>query len=118
MGLFANRRRGRGGLDDLGTKKDGRKLLTAEVMQKVPESVVQERMTKGKEVRGIKGKKKVRGWSIEEMEDKVDSLVEMDTGEMLKWRALSQEGIDRSMLEEFGGKMEVEVLNRYKIDKK
>ena len=52
--------------------------LQLDVMQKVPELVVHERMTKGKEVRGTKGKKKVKGWSVEEKKDKVNSLVEID----------------------------------------
>ena len=44
-----------------------------EVMQKVPGLVVHERMTKCKEVRGTQGKKKVKGWSTEEMKDQVNS---------------------------------------------
>ena len=37
-------------------------------MQKVPELVVQERTSQGKGVKGLKVKKKVPGWSIEEKE--------------------------------------------------
>ena len=46
-------------------------------------------MTKGEEVKCTKEKKKVKGWSIEEMKEKVNSLVEIDTEEMKKWRGLS-----------------------------
>ena len=63
-----------------------------EVMQKVPEFVVHERMTKGEEVKCTEEKKKVEGWSVEEVSaDMVFSLVEIDTEEMIKWRGLSQD---------------------------
>ena len=65
----------------------------AEVMRKVPEYVVFERMSQGEEVRCTKGKEKVKGSSIEEMRDKANSLVEEDTEEMKKWRGRSQEGV-------------------------
>ena len=54
-----------------------------EVMQNVPEFVVHERMTKGEEVKCTEEKKKVEGWSVEEMS--------ADTEEMIKWRGLSQD---------------------------
>ena len=57
----------------------------------------------------------MKGWSIEEVKDKVNSHVEIDTEKMIKWRSF-ESGRDRSMLEEFGGKMEAEVLDKYKID--
>ena len=41
-----------------------------EVTQKVPEPVVHERMSQGKGVKGLKQKKKLPGWSIEEMREK------------------------------------------------
>ena len=44
--------------------------LKLEVMQKVPELVVQERMSQGKGMKGLKEKKKVQGWSIEETKEK------------------------------------------------
>ena len=47
-------------------RMEGSSLLL-EVMQKVPELVVHDRMSQGKRVKGRKGKKKVPGWSIEEM---------------------------------------------------
>ena len=48
--------------------------LQAEVMQKVLELVVHERMSQGERVRGTKEKKKVKGCSAEEMKDKANSL--------------------------------------------
>ena len=65
-------------------KRMERNSLQLEVVQKVPELVVQERLTQGKEVRDTKGKKNEKGWFIEEMKGKVNSRVEMDTEEMLK----------------------------------
>ena len=69
--------------------------LQAEVMQKVPELVVHELMSQGKKMRGIKGKKKVIGWSTEEMKDKANNLLEEDTKEMRKWSGMSQEEMDQ-----------------------
>ena len=43
--------------------------LKLEIMQKVPELVVHERMSQGKGVKGRKEKKIVQGWSIEEMKE-------------------------------------------------
>ena len=37
--------------------------------EKVPELVVQERVSQGKGVKGLKEKKKVQGWSIDEMKE-------------------------------------------------
>ena len=39
-------------------------------------------MSQGEEVRGRKEKKKVKGWSTEEMKDKPNSLLEEATEEM------------------------------------
>ena len=52
-----------------------RSSLQAEVVQKAPELVVHERMSQGEKVRGTKEKKKVKGWSTEEMKDKANSLL-------------------------------------------
>ena len=68
-----------------------RSSLQAEVMQKVPELVVHERMSQGKKARGIEEKKKVKGWSTEEIKDKPISSLEEDTREMIEWRSTSQE---------------------------
>ena len=43
--------------------------LQLEVMQKAPELVVHERMSQGKGVKCIKEKKRVTGWSSEEMKE-------------------------------------------------
>ena len=43
-----------------------------EVMPKVPEIVVHERVPQGKGVKGLKEKKKVSGWSMEEMREKAN----------------------------------------------
>ena len=48
-------------------------------MQKVTELVVHEHMSQGDEVECTKEKNKGKGWSIEEMKDKANSLVEVDT---------------------------------------
>ena len=89
--------------------------LQAEVMQKVLELVVHERMSQGKEVRGTKEKKKVKGSSTEEMKDKPSSSLEEDTGEMIEWRSMSQEEMDQcwKMLAE---KIEEEVLDKYNVE--
>ena len=42
-------------------------------------------MYKSEKVKCTKEKKKVKGWSTEEVKDKVGSLVQMDTEEMIKW---------------------------------
>ena len=40
-----------------------------EIMQKAPELLVRERMSQGQGVKGHKDKKKVPGWSVEEMKE-------------------------------------------------
>ena len=47
--------------------------------KKVTEFVVHEHMSQGEEVECTIEKNKVKGWSIEEMKDKVNSLLEVDT---------------------------------------
>ena len=49
-----------------------------EVVREVPELVVHERMSQGKGVKGFKEKKKVPGWSIEEVKGKPNIAVEED----------------------------------------
>ena len=75
----------------LGTKKDGRKLLAVGVMQKVPELAVHERMSQGK---GGERFQRVPRWSIEEMKEKPNIAVGVDTEEMRKWRGSSQSEVD------------------------
>ena len=67
-----------------------RSFLLLHVMQKVLELVVHERMSQGRGVKGLKEKKKVPGWSVEEMREKPNLVVEEDTEEMRKSRGLSQ----------------------------
>ena len=55
-----------------------------EVVGKVLELVVHERMSQGKSVKGFKEKKKVSGWSMEQMREKPNVVVEVDTEEMRK----------------------------------
>ena len=46
-------------------------------MRKVPDLVVHLRMSQGKGVKGLKEKKKVSGWSMEEMREKPNIDVEV-----------------------------------------
>ena len=64
--------------------------LKLEVMQKVLELVVHERMSQGKRANSLKEKKHVPGWSIEEMKEKPNVAVVEDTEEMMKWTGLSE----------------------------
>ena len=82
--------------------------LQVDVMQKVPELVVHERMSQG-EVH--KKKKKVKGWSTDEMKDKPSSSLEEDTGEMNEWRSTSQEEMDQGR-KNLTEKIEDEVLDK------
>ena len=45
-------------------------------------------------MKGRKEKKKVPGWSVEEMKEKPNIAVLEDTEEMKKWRGLSQSEMD------------------------
>ena len=89
--------------------------LKLEVMQKGPELVVQERRSQGKWVKGRKEKKKVPGWSIEEMKEKPNIAVVDDTEEMGKWRGSSQSEMDLSS-KNLAGRMEEEVLEKKKFE--
>ena len=86
-----------------------------EVMQNVPELFVHERMSQGIAVKGIKEKKKVPGWSVEEMKEKLSIAVEEDAEEVKKWRGLSQSEIDQSW-KIWAERMEEEVLDKYKVE--
>ena len=85
--------------------------LQLEVMRKVPELVVKERMSQGLGVDSFKEKKKVSGWSMEEVKEKQNIAVEVDTEEMRKWRCLSQSEVD-SCWKNLAEKMEEEVLDK------
>ena len=81
--------------------------LNLEVMQKVPELVVHERMSQGRGVKGRKEMKKVPGWSFEEMKDKPNIAVVVDTEKMRKWRGSSQSEMDPGW-KNMAGRMEEE----------
>ena len=68
--------------------------LKVEVLQKVPELVVHERMSQGKGVKGRNEKKNVLGWSMEEMKEKTNVALVEDTEEMRKWSVFSQSEMD------------------------
>ena len=53
--------------------------LQLDVMQKVEELVLHERMSQSKGLKGLKGNKKVPGWSTEGMKEKPNIAVEEDT---------------------------------------
>ena len=72
-------------------------------------------MSQGEEGKCTKKKKKVKGGSTEEMKDKANSLLKVDTEDMRKCRGMSQEEMDqcwKNLVE----KMEAEVLDKYKIE--
>ena len=62
-----------------------------------------------------KVKKKVPGWSIEEMKERTNIAVEEDTEEMKRWRNLNQSEMDLRW-KKFAEKMEEEVLGKYKVE--
>ena len=85
--------------------------------KKVPELVVNERMPQGKRVKSPKEKKKVPGWSIEEMKVKPNIAVEEDTEEIRKWRGRSQSEMDQCW-KNLPERMEEEVLKTSTRSKK
>ena len=56
--------------------------LKLDILQKVPELVVNERMSQGENEKDTKEKTKVPGWFIEEMKERANIAVEEDTEEM------------------------------------
>ena len=89
--------------------------LQADVVQKVLELAVHERISQGEKARGTKAKKQVTGWSIEEIKDKPKCLLEEDTEEMRKWRGMNQEEMDQCR-KKMAERMEEEVLDKYKVE--
>ena len=90
-------------------------FLKLDVMQRIPGLVVTERMSQGDKVKRPRGKKKVPGWSIEEMKGRADIAVKEDTEEMERWRSLNQSEMDlcwKSLAE----RIEEEVLDKYKVE--
>ena len=72
-----------------------RSSLQAELLQKALEVLVHERMSQGEGLQVEKEKKKVKGWSTEEMKEKPSSSLEEDTEELKKWRGMSQEEMEQ-----------------------
>ena len=72
-------------------------LCRAKALQKVPELVVLERMSQGEEAKGIEEKKKVKGWSTDEMKNKARDDREDDT-EGNDGVEIHESGRDGSML--------------------
>ena len=62
-----------------------------------------------------KEKKKVSGWSMEEVKEKLSIAVEEDTEEGKKWRGLSQSEIHQSW-KNWAERDEEEVLDKYKVE--
>ena len=73
--------------------------LQTDVTQQIPLMVVHERMSQSEEVSGTKEKKKVKGWSTEEMQDKPNSLGRHRRNEDMERYNSGGHG---SMLEEVG----------------
>ena len=61
-----------------------------EVMRRVPELVLHERMSHGKRVKGLKEGKKIAGRSVEDMEEELNVAEKEDSEEVKKWRGLSK----------------------------
>ena len=83
--------------------------------KKVTELVVNERMSQGEKGKDTKEKKKVPGWSIEEMKERPNIAVEEDTEEMKRWRSLNQSEMDLCQ-KNLAERMEEEVLDKYTIE--
>ena len=90
--------------------------LHLDVMQKVPELVVHERTSQSKVVKGLKKKrKKVTGWSTEEMTERPNVALEENTEKMRKWRGPSQSEMDLCW-KNLAERMKAEVLDTYKAE--
>ena len=89
--------------------------LKSDVMQKVPELVVNKRMSQGKNGKDTKEKKNVPGWSIEEMKERPNIAVEEDTEEMKRWRSPNQSEMDPCW-KNLDERVEEEVLDKYKVE--
>ena len=76
------------------TKAEG-DVLKCDAVQRVPVLLASQLMVKGKKLEGKEEKRKVVGWSTKEMDEKVNNLRVEDTEEMVSWRSLSQEEIDK-----------------------
>ena len=65
-----------------------------EVVRRVPELVVHERMSQGIRVKGLKEKKNVLGWSLKELKEELSVAEKEDAEEVRKWRGLSLSDMD------------------------
>ena len=65
-----------------------------------------------KQAKGMEEKKKIKGWSIEEMKKKPRDDSEE---EMIEWRSMSQEEMDECG-KKLAEKIEEEVLDKYKVE--
>ena len=79
------------------------------------ELVVHERMSQGKRMKGLDEKKKVSGWSMEEMKEDLSVAEKEDAEEVKMWRGLSQDEIDQSW-KNLAERMEEELLNKYEVE--
>ena len=95
---------------NMGPEDFEKEPLVSRVMQKVLESLVHERMSQGKEVKCTKEKKKVKGWSSEEMKGKPNSSLEEDTEELRTWRGMGQDEMDQCW-KNLAERMEEKVLD-------
>ena len=73
--------------------------------------VVHERMSQCKKVKSTEEKKKVKGWSTEEMKNKSRE----DKEKVIEWKCMSQEEMDQCW-KKVAERMEEEVLDNYKVE--
>ena len=72
-------------------------------------------MSQGERVKNAKVKKKVPGWSTEEMKERPNVAVEEDTEEMKRWKSLNQSGMDLCW-KKLAARLEEEVMDKYKVE--
>ena len=65
-------------------------------------------------MKGTEEKKKIKGWSTEEMKTKSREDREKDTEKKIEWRSKSQEEMDECW-KRLAEKMEEKVLDKYKV---
>ena len=73
------------------------------------------RVSQGEIVKDPKEKKKVPGWSIEEMKERPNIAVEEDSEEMKRWRRLNQSEMDLRW-KNLAERIQEEVLDKYKVE--
>ena len=87
--------------------------LKLDVTRKVPELVVNERMSRGQRAKKAKAKEEVPGWSAEEMKERPNIAVEEGTEEMKRWRNLNQSEMDL-FWKKLAERIWEEVLDKYR----